>query len=324
MKTKIITLIFFAAASFVNAQVEYLDTWINPEEPGGSASTSSSLKMEDLDIKYPATSTHYDDEPKPHYEPKFTENDGGKKWEEGSQVNYYYQREADAKYKKRIWRRIDTRQKMNKSFTWEKSSAVKILYEMAVNGLVRAYYTDSLERFMSPEEAFTAGGKIVPVDILNPANPKAAEEGDFIQSATYQNVTWDKIKKVELMEDWIWDNNYGELRPRIIGVALLYEEVYPNGIKYDMPLFWLKMDDLRPTLAKSEVYNRYNDAGRISWDDLFNQYRLFDSYVVKQTDYDDLYIAYKPEFMTDGLGALLEGKRIEKELFIMEHDVWEF
>lgn len=319
MKKEIkIVLLLFTVSHFANAQ------WADDVEPVSTSSTSSSLKVEDLDIKYPATSAHYDDKPIAHYEPKFTQPDGGKQWEEGSVSPYPYQREADAKFKKRIWRRIDTRQKMNKSFTWEKSSAIKILYDMAVNGLVKAYYNDSLERYMSPEEAFRAGGQIYVTEVFNPANPNAEAEDDRIQKVSYLNVTWDKIKRIELMEDWIWDNNYGELRPKIIGIALLTEEVYPNGIKYETPLFWLKMEDLRPTLARSEVYNRYNDAARISWDDLFNNYRLFDSYVVKQTDYDDRYISYKPEFSTDGLGALLEGKRIENELFIMEHDLWEY
>jgi gliding motility associated protien GldN len=125
------------------------------------------------------------------------------------------------------------------------------------------------------------------------------------------------------MEDWIFDYKYSEMRPRIIAIAPLYQEKI-NGVTYELPLFWLKMDDLRPTLAKSEVYNRYNDVMRISWDDLFNHYRLFDSYIVKQTDWDDKYIAQKTEFQQDGLGALIEAENIKNDLFIFEHDLWEF
>jgi len=84
------------------------------------------------------------------------------------------------------------------------------------------------------------------------------------------------------------------------------------------------MKDLRPWLAKSEVYNRYNDAARISWDDVFNHYRLFDSYIVKTTDWDDQYIANKSEFRQDGLAALLQGEKIKNDLFMFEHDLWEY
>lgn len=325
MKAKLIFTLALSTLFGAKAQwVDEIDVIDNPEDPAGSVSASKSVKMEDIEIKYPNTGTHYDDIPESHYEPKYSENDGGKQWEEGSYAKYPYQREADVKYKKRIWRRIDTRQKMNKSFTWAKSSAVKILYDLAVMGKVKAYYNDSLERVMSPEQAYTSGGRVTCIEILNWRNPNAADDGDMKDTCFYAPVSIDKVMKLELMEDWIWDEKYGEMRPKIIGISLLTAETYPNGVTYDVPLFWLKMEDLRPTLAMSEVYNRYNDAGRISWDDLFNQYRLFDSYVVKQTDYDDSYIGYKSEFVTDGVGALIEGKRIERELFIMEHDVWEF
>ena len=126
------------------------------------------------------------------------------------------------------------------------------------------------------------------------------------------------------MEDWIFDYKHSEFRPRIIAIAPLREFKAPNGMTFEIPLFWLKMDDCRPTLAKSEVYNRYNDAMRISWDDLFNHYRVFDSYIVRQTDYDNRYIAQKPEFQNDGLAALLEGENVKNDLFIFEHDLWEY
>lgn len=295
------------------------------EEDGyatGGGSTSGKMRLED--IAFPTIIADYDHPAEPHYEPRFTQNDDGINMREAGKNAYYYQREAEAKFKKRIWRRVDVRQKMNKSFTWQKSSFIQIVYDMAIKGQIRCYASDSLQNIMSPENAYKQGGKVIIVDIPNPLNPNAVDEGDYIPKPVYETVKVEKIQKVEFMEDWIFDYKYGEMRPQIIGVALLYEEIFPNGMKFDMPLFWVKMDDLRATLAKSEVYNRYNDAARISWDDAVNQYRLFDSYVVKQTDYDDLHIAMKPEFQMDGVAALLEGERIDNELFIMEHDVWEY
>jgi gliding motility associated protien GldN len=232
-------------------------------------------------------------------------------------------READVKFKRRVWRRIDTRQKMNKSFTWPKNPVTQIIYEAGVKGLVKAYWSDSLEggRTMTPEDAYKQGSVLQTPMIQNWRNP--ADPTDLVDTAYYDIFKWEKIIRFEVMEDWIFDYKYSEMRPRIIAIAPLYQEKI-NGVTYEMPLFWLKMDDLRPTLAKSEVYNRYNDVMRISWDDLFNHYRLFDSYIVKQTDWDDKYIAQKTEFQQDGLGALIEAENIKNDLFIFEHDLWEF
>jgi hypothetical protein len=84
------------------------------------------------------------------------------------------------------------------------------------------------------------------------------------------------------------------------------------------------MDDCRPTLAKSQVFNRYNDAMRLNWDQHINGHRLFDSYIVRTSDQDDSYLKEKAEFSTDGTALLLESEKIKNDLFIFEHDLWEY
>lgn len=282
--------------------------------PGGSGEPAA--------IAVPTIGTHYDDESVSHYEPPHVTNDGRPAMDQAQISPYPYLREADVKFKRRVWRQIDTRQKMNVSFTWPKNPVTQIIYELGVKGLVRLYWTDSLNRLMTPEDAYQRGSELIVTQVPNYLNPE--DPTDLVDTAYYDIFKWENIKKFEIMEDWIFDYKHSEFRPRIIAIAPLYQKKYPNGVTYDIPLFWMKMDDIRPTLAKSEVYNRYNDAMRISWDDLFNHYRLFDSYIVKQTDWDDLYIRQKAEYMQDGLGALLEGENIKNDLFIFEHDLWEY
>jgi gliding motility associated protien GldN len=125
------------------------------------------------------------------------------------------------------------------------------------------------------------------------------------------------------MEDWVFDYKHGEFKPIIIGIA----PIQPKNIMgqtYDVKPFWLKMDDCRPTLAKSEVFNRYNDAMRLNWDQHINHHRLFDSYIVKTSEWDDRYINQKAEFKQDGLASLLRAEEIKNDLFIFEHDLWEY
>lgn len=288
----------------------------------GTAGGAPAKPAEPAKLEVPTIGTHYDDAAESHYEPPHTPvNDGRPGMDEAAVVPYPYLREADVKFKRRVWRYIDTRQKMNKSFTWPKNPVTQVIYDLGVKGLARCYWTDSLNRLMTPEDAYKQGSQLIVTQVQNPLNPE--DPTDLVDTAYYELFTFDKIKKFEIMEDWIFDYKHSEFRPRIIAIAPLYPfEV--NGMVFETPLFWMKMDDIRPTLAKCEVYNRYNDAMRISWDDLFNHYRLFDSYIVKQTDWDDLPIALKPEFQQDGLGALIEGENIKNDLFIFEHDLWEY
>ncbi len=83
------------------------------------------------------------------------------------------------------------------------------------------------------------------------------------------------------------------------------------------------MEDLRDKLSQEEVFNNKNDAARMSFDHLF-QMRQFSSYVVKESNMYDLDIAMFDEFKDNGVEALLESDKIKNDLFILEHDLWEY
>ena len=83
------------------------------------------------------------------------------------------------------------------------------------------------------------------------------------------------------------------------------------------------MDDLRPIIVNIELFNTDNDAARISYDDFF-QMRMFSSYIVKESNVYDMDINLFDEFKDDGIAAQLESDRIKNDLFILEHDLWQY
>ena len=116
---------------------------------------------------------------------------------------------------------------------------------------------------------------------------------------------------------------YSDFRVRIVGIAPLYN-VSASGIDLgEQPLFWIKMDDARKLLVNKEVFNPYNDLRTLSFDDWFEQ-RLFSSYIVKESNVFDTPIKDQEAFEDDGLSQLLESDRIKNDLFIFEHDNWEY
>lgn len=301
----------------------------------GSSSTQEA-KPAPPKITVEAIGTHYDDEPAAHYEPEYVNQDTNISLLHGDQlvIQRPYLRQADVKFRRRIWRVIDMRQKLNKAWTWPRSPISQVFWELGTKGLVRAYANDSFNRIITPEKIVEETSSLDEVPVLmSGIDPETATADDYMDSTIVVQFKWEDIKKFEIMEDWVFDYKHGELKPIIIGIAPLkpnfIDEPQPDGstkkkmVGESRP-FWLKMDDCRPTLAKSQVFNRYNDAMRLNWDQQINLHRIFDSYIVKQTDWDDQYISGKTEFKGDGVAALLESDKIKNDLFIFEHDVWEY
>lgn len=308
-------------------------------ELGSSSSKGGERKAEPAakpKVVIEAIGTHYDDAPKAHFEPEYVNADTNLSIHQGDSllIRRPYLRQADIKFRRRIWRIIDLRQKLNKSWTWPRSPITQVFWELGTKGLVRAYANDSFNRIITPEQILEVTSSLdkVPV-LLAGVDPSEATSDDYVDSTVVVMFKWSEINKFEIMEDWVFDYKHGEMKPIIIGIAPVKPEFIdapqPDGTTKKQMVgeskpFWLKMDDCRPTLTKSQVFNRYNDAMRLNWDQHINLHRLFESYIVKQTDWDDLYIASKTEFKDDKVATLLEAEKIKNDLFIFEHDLWEY
>jgi len=107
---------------------------------------------------------------------------------------------------------------------------------------------------------------------------------------------------------------------RILGLCPVKDDFDEDGIfRGYKPLFWIYFPEARPIFAKNEVFNRFNDAERRTYDDVFWK-RMFGSYVYKEQNvYDRKIVDYAM-----GLDALLEAERVKNDLFKFEHDLWEY
>ena len=71
--------------------------------------------------------------------------------------------------------------------------------------------------------------------------------------------------------------------------------------------------------AQALVFNEFNSAARLSYDEMFWK-RLFDSYVYKEQNVFDRRIS---QYAT-GVDALLEADRIKNELIRFEENLWQY
>jgi gliding motility associated protien GldN len=234
-------------------------------------------------------------------------------------IAYPYQREADVKFSRRVIRCVDSRQKMNKQLEWPRQSLNRLLYEEMTKGNIIAYKSDSLLSFYDPESFVKRGSQeIITFISTDPDDPTIGKDSTYYEPFDYL-----KIKKYWIMEDWIFDYKYSVFKPRIIALAPIFAPSYGGATAQDQPLSWIRMDEIRQLLANTEMFNRYNDAARLSFDDFF-QMRIFDSYIVYESNVFDNFVNMFTEFKDDGVQALLKSDEIKNDLFIFEHDLWQF
>ena len=239
-------------------------------------------------------------------------------------IPHRYTREANVKYHKRIHRVIDVREKQNLPMHWPKNPFYNIIYEAATkpdnpNGTVVAYTSDSLENggIYSPTEILGRGGYELITSVEDAF-------GDPVDTTIIVPFDQTELKKYRIMEDWIFDYNYSDFRATIIAIAPQFMQVAGEGVELgEASLFWVKMDDLRPIMVNQEIFNPYNDAARLSFDDWFEM-RMFSSYIVKESNVWDDDIKYYEENEDNPFAALLKSEAIKNDLFIFEHDLWEY
>ncbi len=241
-------------------------------------------------------------------------------------IPHRYIREANVKFYRRVHRVIDAREKQNLVMHWPRNPFYRVITDAAYKGEgaeggIRAYRNDSLISFYTPDELKEKGGSEFVTTIQDwryPDDPYATKDTTLLIPFEPAD-----IKKYRIMEDWVFDHTYSDFRATIIAIAPLFEQTASGISLGEVPLFWAKMADLREILVNQEVFNPYNDAARLSFDDFFEM-RMFNSYIVKESNVWDMDIKYFEEFKDDGLAALLESERIKNDLFIFEHDLWEY
>lgn len=240
-------------------------------------------------------------------------------------VPYPHLRQADVMWSKRIWEYIDLKQKMNHSlyFPLEKSenrySLWDVIFEALGEGSLTAYdlgavFDDEFRYPMTPTQVDSV------LKYMETKYVPDLETGDMKEVQVENTVTSDQIVGYKLKEDWIFDKQRSERYVRIIGLAPMRlrknEAGEVIGIK---EIFWLYFPECRYVFANYDVFNLHNDAARISFDDLF-QKRMFTAYVIKEENVYDREI----QDYAKGLDQLLESERIKQDLFVLEHDLWNY
>lgn len=229
-------------------------------------------------------------------------------------------REIDVAWKRRVWRLIDVRQKVNQAFIYQGDefsgggAFIEILLHLASNKDIAVYQSDDFKGALGGEqlEELTQGS----IDSTLTVDPITGEEIYVVTRTEFNPAS---IIKYRVKEDWIMDRNRGKMVVEIIGIAPVTVVINPDtGLPIgEKAMFWVYYPDARKHLGQYEVYNPRNDMQRISWADYLDA-RYFDSYVYK-TSANNPY-GYE---MAKGLRGLQEGERAMEEIYNRSMEMWE-
>ncbi|MCG3167658.1 MAG: hypothetical protein POELPBGB_03452 [Bacteroidia bacterium] len=239
-------------------------------------------------------------------------------------IPYTHLREADVMWSKRIWRKLDLREKINQPLYFpidrikDRRSLTQVIMEAVREGSLTAYSAsdDEFTLTLTKAEIDKIGAKTDTMYVENPDPPY-----DLQMKIVVNEFDPGTVKEYRIKEDWFFDKQRSVQDVRIIGICPVADNIDPvtGEIRGSTPLFWIYFPEARNIFASAEVFNRSNDAERRTLEDVFWK-RMFGSYVYKEQNVYDRRIAdYK-----QGIHALLEAERVKDDLFMLEHDLWEY
>jgi len=245
-------------------------------------------------------------------------------------LTYENLRADDAMYRHKIWREIDTREKINLPFKYAADENngnqrfISILFKAIQDSAVTVF--DAIDdRFTTPmtrgEIVKKMSGDVVIVPIYDSL-------GNVVRyDTTTRDIVLDSFYKFRVKEEVIFDKESSRLFWRILGIAPVMNVYTTQGNQFvgTQELFWVYYPDMRPIFSKYDVYNGKNYGARMSWEDLFES-RMFYGRIVKSTIDNpyDRFIEQYPGLKDKGILQLLEGENIKEKIFNYEQDLWAY
>ena len=242
-------------------------------------------------------------------------------------VPYPYVREADVMWAKDVWRTIDLRQRLN--------FPLKYPVEMHMSGgdryslfglLMKGIQTEEITPYeyvpnvgwKDPFSKITNLGSIYGLTNADSIFDDAGEFSEVILGSSY-------IWQFMVQEQWFFDKKHSVMKVRIIAIAPVFFNLFDEfGNDLAQPTrsipFIVHFPQCRRLFATHAVYNANNDAQPVSYDDLFFQRRFASTIMAESNVYGNRQLA---QYKT-GQDILLEAEKIKGEMFIMEHDLWEY
>ena len=256
-------------------------------------------------------------------------------------LEYEYIREDNAVYRQKVWRVIDTKEKINAPFTFnaDDDNGNQRFISILLNAVKKGGSNGGVDAFSPIDDRFTTPvtykqiaqglvGKPRHQEIPDWEKDPDGSKGIKKDSVIIDEFDPGKVSKFEIKEEVVFSKHTSRMFTRILGIAPMIDVYNDNAdgtrtFRYSKAVFWIYYPDLRATLTHHEVFNPKNSGARMTWEDLFES-RMFSSYIVKTTldnpqNKDLLQLA-----KDDHLFMLWQGEKIKEKIFNYEQDLWQY
>lgn len=255
--------------------------------------------------------------------------------------------EDDVLYKKRVWRRMDLKEKQNKPFFASNNEITKIIIEAVKSGELYPYTTDSLNTRMTKEQFLenmklpdVGGGLSEEEKALGfseeddgwgggwgddtSADDGGDDGGDGGDEANSDYFFPNEVSILEIMEDIIFDKKRSRLYYDMQSIKLIIPaEKFETGLYREVAIFRYKdlVELFRSQPDRAVWFNPWNSQEHRNLADAFTL-RLFHARIIKVENPDDQYIV--DIYNKSPRQGLMASQWMEDEIIQFEHDLWEF
>ena len=255
-------------------------------------------------------------------------------------------RQADVMYYYTIWRTIDLREKVNHPLyfptetkgTWRSLAqtifdAIDMANPDKTEGVLPVYADEMCTLPTSREDL---RGNLSEISQIPEIDLETGEEIGMKELVVEYEPK--QVISYNVKEIWYFDKQASKFYVQILEIEPIIEhersttsydydsegESDDNDVRGTMMkkrVGYIYYPELRPFLAKQEVYNVKNNAQRLSYDDLITWKRDFTSYVYKEANVYDRDIA---DYIANSRDQRIESEKITDRLRTFESDLWEF
>ena len=185
-------------------------------------------------------------------------------------IPYTFLREADVQWTKRVWRRIDLREKINQplyyplDYVTSRMSLIQVLQKALVSGELLAF---SDEEFLSPLTVAEVKKKFIHCD--SATNQDVDASGNAVETRVWRcdsgEAVLSNVLRYSVKEDWVFDKQKSVLEVRILGICMVSTWKIKVNIKIGfgftsppVALYLLNMSVITlKTMLKGEVLMTY-------------------------------------------------------------------